>query len=81
MALTEEERSRYSAELLDAEKAYASLMKGQAAVEFVDQNSEKIRYSQARRSDLLAYINYLRGLLDMEPFGYGRAVRPAGVIF
>ena len=81
MARTPEEIEEIKARIKRAEDAYETLMLGGAAVEFTDQNGERIRYSGARKSDLLAYINYLRGLLDMEPFGYGRAVRPAGVIF
>ena len=80
VALTEDQITAYTALLVAAEAAYHSLMIGGAAVEFTDQNGEKIRYSGAKRSDLLAYINWLRSLLGMCPFGGVAVSRPAGVI-
>lgn len=80
MSLTQEEITRYTAWLTQAETAYNSLMAGGAAVEFKDQNGESIRYSSANRGNLLAYINQLRAALGMCAF-MGGVSRPAGVIF
>lgn len=57
--------------LLDAQEAYHALLTGSAVAEFVDQNGEKIRYTAAKRTDLLAYIEWLKGQL-------GLAVAPSG---
>lgn len=81
MALTPEEIAIYTANLEAAEKAYHSLMIGGAAVEFTDQNGEKIRYSSANRTALLTYIQQLRNMLGMCPFLGNIVCRPAGVIF
>ena len=57
--------------LLDAQEAYHALLTGSAVAEFVDQNGEKIRYTAAKRTDLWAYIEWLKGQL-------GLAVAPSG---
>lgn len=57
--------------LNDAEAAYHALMIGGAVAEFTDQNGEKVRYTAAKKHDLLAYIEWLKGQL-------GLAVAPSG---
>ncbi len=79
--LTEDEKTRYAALLVEAEAAYHSLMMGGHVVSFQDQNQEAVRYSAANSADLLRYINWLRDLLGMCPFGIMRPSRPAGVLF
>lgn len=79
--LTAEERTRYAALLTEAETAYHSLMIGGQAVDFQDQNGERIRYTAANGTRLLSYINWLRGLLGMCPFVVPSVLRPAGVYF
>lgn len=79
--MSEEERARLTALLTSAEKAYHDLMLGGLAVDFSDQNGERIRYTSARKGDLLGYINHIRGLLGLCPFGYAAVSRPAGMIF
>lgn len=79
--LTEAEKIKYTALLTEAETAYHSLMLGGMAVSFQDQNGESIRYSSANRASLLNYINWLRGLLDLGPYGMMQPGRPAGVLF
>lgn len=79
MALTDEERAKYQQLLQEAETTYHRLMMGGMAAEFRDQNGESVRYTNANRGDLLKYINYLRGLLGLRPFGY-LSGPPAGVI-
>ena len=81
MSLTEEDRVKYTALLNGAEAAYHSLMMGGHVVSFQDQNQEAVRYSAANSADLLRYINWLRDLLGMCPFGIMRPSRPAGVLF
>lgn len=79
MALTPEEIIKYTAYLNSAEAAFHSLMTGTQAVEFTDQNGEKIRYTAANRATLASYIAYLRDLLGLSPLSTPN--RPAGVIF
>jgi hypothetical protein len=79
--LTEQERIKYQSLLEAAESAYHSLIIGGQAVDFTDQNGERIRYSAGNRGDLLNYINWLRSLLGLCPFALSRVARPAGVIF
>lgn len=79
MALTDEEREKYKQQLSEAEATYHRLMMGGMAAEFTDQNGERIRYSSANRGDLLKYINYLRSLLGLCPFGHSVGP-PMGVI-
>lgn len=52
------------ARLADAEAAYQDLVLGRAAREFTDQNGEKVVYTAARKSDLLAYIAELQGKIN-----------------
>lgn len=79
--LTEEEKTKYTAWLEAAEEAYNSLMTGGQAVDFTDQNGERIRYTAANASRLLGYINWLRNALGLCPFGLMNTGRPAGVFF
>lgn len=53
MALTLQEQ------LDDAKAQYHLLVTGQQAKVYVDQNGERIEYTQANRRDLLAYIQRL----------------------
>lgn len=46
--------------LTEAEAAYHDLLTGKAVVEFRDQNGEVVRYGQARKGDLAAYIERLK---------------------
>lgn len=77
--LTPEDRAKYTENLRLAEAAYHSLMIGGAVADFTDQNGERVRYTSARKPDLLNYINWLRGQLGMCPFGLAAVSRPAGV--
>lgn len=79
--LTPEEIAAIKAKIADAEEKYHQLMLGNSAHVFVDQNGERVEYTAIRRSDLLAYLNYLRGLL---PAGDCKAIvypRPLGFVF
>lgn len=51
--------------LTEAEAAYHGLLTGKAVVEFRDQNGETVKYSQASRLGLAAYIQYLKGQLGL----------------
>ena len=51
--------------LIDAQEAYHALLTGSAVAELVDQNGEKTRYTAAKRTDLWAYIEWLKGQLGM----------------
>lgn len=62
-SLTVEETARYTGWLRDAESAYNSLMTGQQARVYVDQNGERVEYSMQKASDLKAYILHLRTML------------------
>lgn len=56
--------STVTAEMIaEAEKAYHSLVLGKAVVELTDQNGEKVRFAQAKRSDLYQYIQQLKAQL------------------
>lgn len=79
--LTELERVKYTQLLQQAEQAYHSLLIGGQAVDYTDQNGERIRYTSGSRGDLLNYINWLRSMLGLCPFGLLRTARPAGVLF
>lgn len=66
--------------LAEAEKAYHDLVLGKAVVEITDQNGEKVRFGQAKRTDLYQYIQSLRSQLATgcsTPLPSG----PAGFIF
>lgn len=80
MALTPEETALLQAWLEKAMIAWNALMTGTQAVEFTDQNGEKIRYNQTNSTKLLAYINWLREQLGLCPIG-PTVAPPAGVIF
>jgi hypothetical protein len=47
-------------QLLEARSAYHDLQIGKAVASVRDQNGEEIRYTQASRNDLLAYIGSLQ---------------------
>ena len=57
--------------LIDAQNALHALLTGSAVRVYVDQNGERLEYSLAKKSDLMAYIDWLKSQLGM-------AVRPAG---
>lgn len=46
-------------QLADAKAQYHLLVTGQQAKVYVDQNGERVEYTQANRRDLLAYIERL----------------------
>lgn len=53
----------------DAVEKYHLLQTGQAAVEFQDQNGERVRYTAANAARLLNYIGVLAGALGVpNPF-------------
>ena len=60
--------------LAQAEEAYHSLMIGQGVAEFQDQNGERVRYTQASKTNLYNYILSLRSEL-----GLSTAARPGKV--
>lgn len=51
--------------LIDAQTALHALLTGSAVAEFRDQNGETVKYSKANKSDLMAYIEWLKGQLGM----------------
>ena len=51
--------------LTDAQDAYHALMTGAAIAEVRDQNGEVLKYSKTNKTDLLAYIEWLKGQLGM----------------
>lgn len=55
--------------LAEAEAAYHSLMLGQSAKVFVDQNGERIEYNTASSSRLSAYIQELKRQLAIVTSG------------
>jgi len=60
MALTAEETILYTTRLTEAESALHSLMMGQQARVFVDQNGERVEFAVANASRLRAYIYELK---------------------
>lgn len=66
MALTEEERTLYNTRLTSAEGALHNLMIGEQAKVFVDQNGERVEFTQASAPRLRAYIAELRTLLGKQ---------------
>lgn len=62
--------------LEDAEKAYHRLMLGGSVRVTVDQNGERVEFTAANRSALVAYIQGLKRELGLLP-----PLAPAGVIF
>ena len=79
--LTPEERAVLLARLAEAEAALHQTMIGGGVREFTDQNGERIAYSTANRSGLIAYIASLRAQLGLPPACNPYHSRPAGVIF
>lgn len=49
--------------LIDAEAAYHALLTGQAVVEVRAENGDMMKYNQANRSALSAYITSLKNLI------------------
>jgi len=66
--------------LTEAESAYHKLMTGTAVVEFTDQNGDKVRFSQASRSNLYQYIQTIRAALYPDCATKINS-RPAGFLF
>ena len=79
--ITPEDKVILQARLDEAKQAYHDLLTGTKARVIVDQNGERVRYASSNAADLLRYINWLRDLLGMCPFGIMRPSRPAGVLF
>ena len=67
------------AQLDEARAAYHKLQLGQALVEIVDQNGEKVRFSPANQSKLYAYIQQME--MQLCPRTKATSVRPMGFIF
>ncbi len=57
-------QTQLQAMLLDAQTQYHALVTGQQASVLVDQNGERIQYTQANRNDLYQYIQGLIGQLN-----------------
>jgi hypothetical protein len=79
--LTPEQRAALELKLAAAEEAYHQSMIGGGVREFTDQNGERIAYSAANSSRLLAYIAWLRSQLGYPAYCNPYHSRPAGVIF
>lgn len=58
-----------TARLESAEEAYDQLVTGKMAKVLVDQNGERIEFTPANRSDLLAYIDSLKAQLGTANIG------------
>lgn len=56
-------------QLAEAQAAYHDLQLGKAVRVYVDQNGERVEYSVANRSALLAYINDLKQQIADEAAG------------
>lgn len=56
---------------LEAKQAYHDLLTGKAVVEVVDQNGERIRYSQINANKLLSYIDELETKLGLKKASNG----------
>lgn len=54
----------YCAKLQAAQDAYDKLLNGEAVAEFQDQNGERVRYTSANASRLLARIKELEALCN-----------------
>lgn len=63
--LTPEERSVLTTRLAEAEQAHHSLMMGQNAKVYVDQNGERVEYAVASAERLRAYVMQLKIALGM----------------
>jgi len=57
--------------LVDAEASYHALMTGKSVREYVDQNGEKVAYTQANKSDLAIYIQSLKNQIAGADSGCG----------
>ena len=55
------------ARLLEAQSAYHDLQIGKAVASVRDQNGEEVRYTQANRNDLIAYITALQNMITPVP--------------
>jgi hypothetical protein len=60
MTLSAADRAIYTTRLAEAEAALHQLILGQSAKVFVDQNGERIEYTQSNAGRLRAYISELR---------------------
>jgi hypothetical protein len=67
MALTSAQRAILEARLAEAEAAYHSLQTGNSARVVVDQNGERVEYTNANRSALKGYIQELKDQLACVP--------------
>lgn len=63
MALTSEQRAVLEARLSEAQAAYHNLQIGTSARVVVDQNGERVEYTNANRAALRAYILELEAQL------------------
>ena len=63
--LTTEQRAVLTQRLAEAEQAYHDLSIGRTAVEFHDQNGEKVIYNKNSIRSLLGYINTLKQQLGL----------------
>lgn len=63
MALTSEQRAVLETRLSEAETAYHALQIGTSARVVVDQNGERVEYTNANRASLRAYIEELKAKL------------------
>ena len=73
--MTPEERSVITTQLAEAKAAMHELMLGNKPRVVVDQNGERVEYTQANKRDLQSYITRLETQLS------GKAVAPARVWF
>lgn len=60
----------------DAVEKYHLLLTGQSAVEFQDQNGERVRYTATNAARLLAYIGVLAAALGVDNPFTGKAKGP-----
>lgn len=68
-------------QIAEAEVAYHQLQLGQALVEIVDQNGERVRFNPANRQNLYLYIQQLKAQLPQEQFCLMPSNGPAGFLF
>lgn len=67
MALSAEDKTLYTTRLSEAESALHSLLMGQQARVFVDQNGERVEFTAASAPRLRAYIAELKAVLGKTP--------------
>ena len=77
---SEEERALYVTWLTEARLAYRSLIMGNQARVYVDQNGERVEYDKTSASALAAWIAALENALDTALANYRRP-RPIGFTF